>query len=113
MRIVVAGGSGQVGQILARHFYAKGDSVTVLSRNPKRAPWRVLLWNGRTPGRWVQEMEGIDVCINLAGRSVNCRYTEANRRAIKESRVGATRLLNEVIPTLRRPPRLWINASTA
>lgn len=113
MRIVIPGGSGQVGQILARHFHARGDMVTVLSRNPQPAPWRVNNWDGVTPGDWVADLEQSDVCINLAGRSVNCRYTAANRRIIYESRTQSTRLLNQVISSLSRPPRLWINASTA
>jgi hypothetical protein len=113
MTIVIPGGSGQVGQILARSFHARGHEVTVLSRNPRVAPWRVVSWDGLTPGDWVDHLEGSDVCINLTGRSVNCRYTAANRRVIYESRIRSTQLLNDVIASLRRGPRLWINASTA
>jgi uncharacterized protein (TIGR01777 family) len=113
MRIVMPGGSGQVGQILARHFHAEGHAVTVLSRRVTQAPWRVLGWDGATRGAWVDELEGSDVCINLAGRSVNCRYNEANRREIYYSRVHSTRLLNEVIGDMRHPPPVWLNASTA
>ncbi len=113
MRVVIPGGSGQVGRMLARHFYALGHAVTVLSRNPRPAPWCVRLWDGISPGDWISELENSDVCINLAGRSVNCRYGAANRRSIHESRVRSTRLLNDVIVLLARPPRLWINASTA
>jgi uncharacterized protein (TIGR01777 family) len=106
MKIVIPGGSGQVGQVLARHFHGRGHEITVLSRRPAPAPWRVAAWDG-------VELERSDVCINLAGRSVNCRYTPANRRAIMESRVHSTKLLGELIGGLRHPPRLWINASTA
>jgi uncharacterized protein (TIGR01777 family) len=118
MKIVIPGGSGQVGQILARHFHAEGHAVTVFSRNPRPAhalatPWRVVAWDGVTPGGWIADLEQSDVCINLAGRSVNCRYTAANRRAIYESRIGSTRLLNSAIASLNRAPRLWVNASTA
>lgn len=113
MKVVIPGGSGQVGQILARHFHARGDSVTVLSRDPQPAPWRVCPWDGVTPGNWIAELEKSDVCINLAGRSVNCRYNAGNRRAIYDSRVESTRLLNQVIASLKAPPALWINASTA
>jgi len=93
MRIVIAGGSGQVGQILARHFVARGDSVTVLSRRPQGVPWRVALWDGVSRGEWVSELEHSDVCINLSGRSVNCRYSKRNRREILDSRVNSTLLL--------------------
>jgi len=113
MNIVIPGGSGQVGHILARHFHQQGHSVTVLSRQPRPAPWRVLPWDGLTPGPWITHLEQSDVCINLAGRSVNCRYTPANRRAIYDSRIRSTGLLNEVIASLKCPPRVWINASTA
>jgi uncharacterized protein (TIGR01777 family) len=113
MRIVIPGGSGQVGRILARHFLAQGHAVTVFSRSLEPAPWRVVTWDGLAPGDWIADLEQSDVCINLAGRSVNCRYTAKNRRSIFESRIGATRLLNEVIASLQNPPRLWINASTA
>lgn len=113
MKIVIPGGSGQVGQILARHFLARGDSVTVFSRHPRPAPWRVASWDGLTPGDWIADLEGSDVCINLTGRSVNCRYTAANRRSILESRIRSTLLLNEVIASLNHAPRLWVNASTA
>lgn len=113
MKIVIPGGSGQVGQILARHFHAQGHAVTVLSRRPRPAPWRVLAWDGVSPGDWIGDLTQADVCINLAGRSVNCRYTRRNRREIFDSRIQSTRLLNQVIASLNHPPRLWINASTA
>ena len=98
VKIAIPGGSGQVGHILERHFHAQGHEVTVLSRTPPPAH---------------VDLEGSDICINLAGRSVNCRYHEANRRSIYDSRVHTTRRLNEVIGGLKQPPRLWINASTA
>jgi uncharacterized protein (TIGR01777 family) len=113
MKIVIPGGSGQVGTILARHFHAQGHALTVLTRAPKKTPWRNFLWDGLTQGEWVDELEQSDVCINLAGRSVNCRYGPKNRRAIYESRIGSARLLNRVMGGLKHPPRLWINASTA
>ena len=113
MRIIIPGGSGQVGRILSRHFHAQGHTVTVLSRSPRPAPWRTCGWDGVTPGAWVTELEQSDICINLAGRSVDCRYNGDNRRAIYESRIRSTLLLNQVIESLNRPPRLWVNASTA
>jgi Predicted nucleoside-diphosphate sugar epimerase len=88
-------------------------AVTVLSRHPQPAPWRVAHWDAVTPGDWTADLEQSDVCINLAGRSVNCRYTAANRRSIHDSRIRSTRLLNDVIARLQRPPKIWLNASTA
>jgi uncharacterized protein (TIGR01777 family) len=87
--------------------------VTVLSRNPRPAPWRMVAWDGLTPGAWLAELEQSDVCINLAGRNVNCRYTAENKRAIYDSRIRSTLLLNQVIASINQPPRLWVNASTA
>ena len=113
MRIVIPGGSGQVGRMLARHFHSQGHAVVVLSRIPQAAPWSVAEWDASTLGPWVDELEHSDVCINLAGRSVNCRYTEENRREIYESRIRPTLLLHEAIASLRNPPRVWLNASTA
>jgi uncharacterized protein len=116
MKIVIPGGSGQVGRLLARHFHADGHAVIVLSRKPEPAPWCTAAWDGLTSGEWIRHLERSDVCINLAGRSVNCRYTAANRRAIYDSRIDSTRLLNEVMASMasmKHPPNLWINASTA
>ncbi|HTX15791.1 MAG TPA: TIGR01777 family oxidoreductase [Candidatus Baltobacteraceae bacterium] len=113
MRVVLPGGSGQVGAMLARHFQAQGHGVTVLARDVKPAPWRVVAWDAQTAGHWAAELEGADLVINLTGRNVNCRYTPENRRAIKESRVRSTRLIGETIAKLARPPKIWMNMSTA
>jgi uncharacterized protein (TIGR01777 family) len=113
MKIVIPGGTGQVGHILARHFHQEGHSVAVLSRGPHIAPWRVIPWDGVTLGPWIEELEGSDVCMNLAGRSVNCRYTLANRRSIFESRVHSTQILSRAIAAIQHPPSVWLNASTA
>jgi uncharacterized protein (TIGR01777 family) len=113
LRIVIPGGSGQVGLVLARYFQQRGHHVTVLTRGPYTAPWQTVHWDGERIGPWTEHLEGADVCINLAGRSVNCRYTAANRQAIYDSRIQTTRLLNTVIANLAEPPALWLNASTA
>ncbi len=113
LRIVIPGGSGQVGGVLARYFLERGHHVTVLTRGPYTAPWQTVHWDGEQIGEWTGHLEGADVCIHLAGRSVNCRYTAANRREIYESRVRSTRLLGRVIGALADPPKMWLNASTA
>jgi uncharacterized protein len=113
MKIVIPGGTGQVGQILARHFHQQGHQVTVLSRKPHAAPWGVIPWDGVTLGPWIEELDRCDVCINLAGKSVNCRYTPANRRSIFESRVRSTEILNQAIAAIEQPPSVWLNAGTA
>ena len=112
-RIVIPGGSGCVGQLLARRFHENGDHVTVLSRMPRPAPWGTSGWNGRDSGEWFRAIDGADVVINLAGRSVACRYTPENRRQILSSRVESTLAVGHAIAVAARKPALWINASTA
>ncbi|HET6574957.1 MAG TPA: TIGR01777 family oxidoreductase [Fimbriiglobus sp.] len=113
MKVVLPGGSGQVGTLLARAFHTDGHEVVVLSRNPGPAPWRTVVWDARTVGDWAHELDGADAVVNLAGRSVNCRYTAANRKAILDSRVDSTRAVGEAIARATRPPRVWLQASTA
>jgi len=113
LRIVIPGGSGQVGRMLARFFQERGHHVTVLTRGPYSAPWLTVHWDAKNLGPWVETLDGADVCIHLSGRSVNCRYTARNRRELYESRIGPTLLLHRALATLTRPPRLWMNASTA
>ena len=113
MKIIIPGGSGQIGNLLARAFHADGHEVVVLSRRPMSARWRTVQWDAVTLSGWTAELDGADVVINLAGRSVDCRYNAANRRAIMESRVQSTRVLGEAIARAARPPRVWLQASTA
>jgi uncharacterized protein (TIGR01777 family) len=113
LRIVIPGGSGQVGSMLAAYFQERGHHVTVLTRGPYTAPWQTVHWDGKSPGPWVETLEGADVCINLSGRSVNCRYTEKNRRELRNSRIGPTLLLHQAIAGLANPPWVWLNASSA
>lgn len=116
MRILIPGGSGQVGTILARYLHARGHEVTVLSRTPQTHgsnPWQTLAWDGLTAGPWRAEIDRSDAVIHLSGRSVNCRYNAANRQAIFDSRVKPTLLLGEVIAASPTPPRVWMNASTS
>ena len=113
MKVVIPGGSGQVGTLLARAFHRDGHDVVVLSRRRDVQPWRVVAWDGTTLGNWQCEIDGCDVVINLAGRSVNCRYTAANRKEILQSRVFSTRVVGQAIATAARKPHVWLQASTA
>ena len=113
MRILIPGGSGQVGTLLARHLNAAGHQVTVLSRNPRPAPWRTMYWDGLTAGPWTSEIDQSDAVIHLSGRSVNCRYNTENRRQIFDSRIKPTLLLGELIAASPTPPPIWMNASTS
>jgi len=113
MKIVIPGGSGNLGTILARSLHSRGHEVTVLSRNPRTAPWRVAAWDATTIGKWTQYIDGADVVINLAGRSVNCRYTAKHKDEIMQSRVASARAVGQAIREAARPPRVWLQASTA
>ncbi len=112
MRVVIPGGSGQVGQILARHMARRGDEVFVLARGPV-AVGRAVPWDGRSLGDWASVFDGADIVINLAGRSVNCRYTEANLREMLDSRVESARIVGQAIAAATRPPKVWLQMSTA
>ncbi|GAA4691204.1 TIGR01777 family oxidoreductase [Streptomyces youssoufiensis] len=111
MKIVIPGGTGQVGTILDRALTAAGHEVVVLTRRPVRE--RQIGWDGRTLGAWAEAIDGSDVVVNLAGRSVSCRYTAANLRAMMGSRVDSARVVGEAIASASRPPRVWLQMSTA
>jgi hypothetical protein len=120
MKLVIPGGSGHVGREVARAFSAEGHEVVVLSRTPRPEPWRTVAWDGKTlgpqaphQGNWVRELESADAVLNLAGHTVDCRYTPANRARILDSRLDSTRAVGAAIAQCARPPRLWLQASTA
>jgi uncharacterized protein (TIGR01777 family) len=114
MKIVIAGGTGQVGQILTRAFVADGHDIVVLTRRPRETfAVQEVRWDAKNLGAWVQEVEFSDVVINLAGRSVDCRYNAKNRRLIMDSRVDSTRAIGRAIANAGHPPKVWLQASTA
>ncbi len=113
MKMVIPGGSGQVGVILSRSFAAEGHEVVILSRSAVTLPFRVVQWDAETIGPWAGELDGADVVINLAGRNVNCRYNARNRREIIASRVKSTAVIGQAIANAARPPRVWLQSSTA
>lgn len=113
MKIVIAGGTGQVGTVLARRFQADGHEVAIICRKPVTAQWRTIQWDGETLGDWASEIDGADVAINLAGRNVNCRYNAENRRQIMDSRVKSTLVFGQAIAEAVNPPKVWLQASTA
>jgi uncharacterized protein (TIGR01777 family) len=111
-KFVIPGGTGPVGGVLKRGLLAGGHEVVVLSRRAHGEPG-VLAWDGRTVGAWAHALDGADVVVNLAGRSVNCRYTEANVAEMMSSRVESTRAVGLAIAAAARPPRVWLQMSTA
>lgn len=114
-KIVLAGGNGYLGGVLAKHFSSIADEVIILSRKPKATEGNIktILWDGKTEGDWVNNLNGASLLINLCGKNVNCRYNDKNRQEIINSRVLPTNLLNRVIEQLEDPPLLWINITSA
>jgi uncharacterized protein (TIGR01777 family) len=114
-KVILAGGTGFLGSVLATHLCAKGAVVVILSRNPRERndSIREVNWDGVNAGPWCHELEGAGAVINLAGVSVNCRYHAHNRKLLLDSRVNSTRILGKAIAGCSAPPAVWINSSTA
>jgi len=113
-RLVLAGGSGFLGQLLAGHLQPRGWEPVVLARTPSaKAEFKELPWDARSRGDWERSLEGAEAVINLAGRSVNCRFTPENKRLVMDSRVDSTRVVGEAIARCVTPPQVWLNSSTA
>jgi uncharacterized protein (TIGR01777 family) len=113
MKLIIPGGTGQVGTMLARALCKDGHDVVIVSRRKGAGDARIVHWDGERLGDWARELEAADAVINLAGLSVNCRYTARNRRLIKESRERSTGVVGEALARCARPPRVWLQASTA
>ncbi len=114
-RIILAGGSGFLGQALASYFQQLGFEIIILTRSAGHSGGAVrqVAWDACTIGPWQWELEGATSVVNLTGRSVNCRYNARNRKEILDSRVNSTRVLGEAIGRCGQPPQVWLNASTA
>ncbi|MBE7170698.1 MAG: TIGR01777 family protein [Williamsia sp.] len=114
-KIVLAGGSGHLGQVLAKHFKPLADQVVILSRSarPQNGHVQTVVWDGQHAGDWVQHLEGAALLVNLCGKNVNCRYTEKNKREILASRITPTLLLGKTLQQMEQPPALWINITSA
>jgi len=115
MKIVIPGGTGHLGHLLAGSLAEAGQEVVVLSRHPEATVpgARVAHWDGRTMQDWTAEIDGADAVVNLAGRSVNCRYTDANLREMMASRVDSATVVGRAIAEATNPPRVWLQMSTA
>lgn len=113
--IVIAGGSGFIGQYLGKYFSDLGYKIVILTRNSGKNTQHIkyVQWDGKAPGAWQANLDGALAVINLAGKSVNCRYTASNRREILESRIESTQAIGKAILASRVPPKIWLNSSTA
>jgi uncharacterized protein (TIGR01777 family) len=112
---VIIGANGFLGRYLCRHFARNGREVVAIARSRKgwSGDGMFLEWDGENMGPWALALEGAELVINLAGRSVNCRYNPGNKAEIRRSRVTTTELVGRAIAACRVPPKLWINSSTA
>lgn len=115
IKLVIAGGTGFLGQAIIKGLKQHCREIVVLSRQnrPMQDGVHYVQWDGKTAGAWVNSLEGAEVWINLTGRSVDCRYTEANKKAIIESRINATKALESALLQLKKGPSLWMNAASA
>jgi uncharacterized protein (TIGR01777 family) len=114
-RIVIAGGSGFLGQSLSHHLAALGHSVVILSRNAPKAsgPFRHVKWDGRSLGEWANELNGAAGLVNVTGRSVDCIKTPDHQDEILRSRVESTLVLGKALRSIANPPPVWVQMSTA
>lgn len=114
-RVIIPGGAGYLGRSLAQFFASQSYQVVILSRQPQpdQAGVRFLPWDGATVGDWASSFEGAAAVINLAGRTVNCRYNERNKQQIYDSRLRSTTAVGAAIAACDTPPPVWINASSA
>ncbi|WP_207421096.1 TIGR01777 family oxidoreductase [Desertivirga brevis] len=114
-KIILAGGNGYLGGVLAHYYQSRADEVIILSRTQKSDSGniKILVWDGRTEGEWMNCLENADVLVNLCGKNVNCRYTSENKAEIISSRVVPTSLLGKAVAGMENPPALWINVTSA
>jgi NAD dependent epimerase/dehydratase family enzyme len=112
-RIILAGGSGFIGQALARELRRRDYPVTILTRSPRTRTDGIaeIQWDGRNPGEWVKALDGAEAVVNLAGQNINCPHTSENLATITSSRVDSVCALAAALPRLSQPPRTWVQAS--
>lgn len=111
MKIIIAGGTGFLGENLEKYFTEKGDQVFILTRKPKRK--NEIYWNASDLGEWQNILDGSDVLINLTGKSVDCRYHDKNKKEIYNSRINSTKILQDAVDQCKIKPKIWLNASSA
>ena len=114
-KLIIAAGTGFLGNVLIQHFKNKFEEIVILTRGKSEIKNQIkyVNWNAKSFSGWEKELENTDVVINLAGKSVDCRYTEKNKTEILASRIDSTKILNEAILQCKNPPKHFINSSTA
>jgi uncharacterized protein (TIGR01777 family) len=114
-KLIIAAGTGFLGQVLVNHFKNKFDQIVILTRGKSQTNngIKYINWNAKTFSGWENELENATVLINLAGKSVDCRYTKENKREILLSRIESTKVLNKAVLNCKNPPKHWLNSSTS
>lgn len=114
-KIVLAGGNGYLGAVLAEYFKPLATQIIILARKSaaENGNIKTMVWDGKTEGDWTTQLNGADLLVNLCGKNVNCRYTEKNMQEIFDSRLIPTALLNNVIAKMPDPPKVWMNSASA
>ncbi|MHA7059653.1 TIGR01777 family oxidoreductase [Aquimarina sp. M1] len=114
-KLVIAAGTGFLGNVLVEHFKSKTDSIVILTRGENKVIDNIkyMHWDATNIGAWQQELDGADVLINMTGKSVDCRYHQKNKDLILSSRVASTNVLGNAIQASKHPPKVWLNSSTA
>lgn len=114
-KLIIAAGTGYLGQVLTQHYKNKFEEIVILTRGKSATNNQInyVNWDAKSFSGWEKELENADVVINLAGKSVDCRYTEKNKAEILVSRIDSTKILNEAILHCKNPPKHFINSSTA
>ncbi|MFC4636234.1 TIGR01777 family oxidoreductase [Dokdonia ponticola] len=114
-KLIIAGGTGFLGTVITSYFKDAFDEIVLLSRKQKKLEnhCRTVIWDGKTIGPWTSELDDAEVLINMAGKSVDCRYHSKNKALILNSRIDSTKVLGEAIGLCKKPPKVWLNSSTA
>ena len=102
-KVVIAGGTGFIGSYIANRFKEEGYDVLIVSRTPGHVSWNPL--------ELEKAMENSELVINLAGKSINCKHNEENKKALLDSRLEPTIWIGNAVQACLNPPKLWINAS--
>jgi uncharacterized protein (TIGR01777 family) len=113
MKIVITAANGFIGEALVQYFSKAHEVVAIVRKSMYFENAKTCIWDGKNLGDWSTELDGADVLINLAGKSVNCRYNDSNKTAIYASRLESTTVLGKAIEACVHTPKLWVNAASA
>ncbi len=119
MKIIITAANGFIGKSLVNHFKIENEVICFVRKIDAKLKSefgenvKMIIWDGKSKGAWVEELENSDVLINLAGKSVDCRYNKENKKKIYASRLESTKVLGDAISSLKNKPKVWLNAASA